>query len=357
MRREVLLIGEMIEAAEQARSLVAGTALAALSADRQRREALLWNFTVLGEAAAQLADDVKARFPDVEWARPARLRNRVVHGYWSIDLETLHTTAADLLPVCSSASCGMCSRSSRPTAADPRTRIGPSERQRSVRRPASGRLHRSSSERPLASAPMSTRRAATGTRKGRRDAILAAAAELFSSNGYAATGVDQIGEAAGITGPGIYRHFGGKSQVLNEVITRRIEDLLAGVADVVDGALSPEEVLRGLVHNIIDAVLADRAAWAVLTREHRHLDRSSRMKLNRAHRLHTDEWIHALGQVRPELAGDEVSTIVHGAFGVAASITHRIVADVSDEAVAGALGEASMRILLQTPAPARPATR
>lgn len=97
MRREVLLIGEMIEAAEQARSLVSGTDLAALSDDRQRRDALLWNFTVLGGAAAQLGDEVKARFPEVEWARPAQLRNRVVHGYWSIDLETLHTTATHLL--------------------------------------------------------------------------------------------------------------------------------------------------------------------------------------------------------------------------------------------------------------------
>ncbi len=30
--------------------------------------------------------------------QPARLRNRIVHGYWSIDLEILHTTAIDLLP-------------------------------------------------------------------------------------------------------------------------------------------------------------------------------------------------------------------------------------------------------------------
>jgi uncharacterized protein with HEPN domain len=55
------------------------------------------NFTVLGEAAAQLDDDVKARFPDIKWARPAQLRNRIIHGYWSIDLEILHTTASDLL--------------------------------------------------------------------------------------------------------------------------------------------------------------------------------------------------------------------------------------------------------------------
>jgi uncharacterized protein with HEPN domain len=98
MRRELLLIGEMIEAAEQAQSLVADSDVAALEADRQRRDALLWNFTVLGEAAAQLDDGVKGRFPSIEWSRPAQLRNRVIHGYWSIDMEILHTTATDLLP-------------------------------------------------------------------------------------------------------------------------------------------------------------------------------------------------------------------------------------------------------------------
>ena len=44
------------------------------------------------------AGDVKDRFPDVPWQQPARLRNRIVHGYWSIDLEILHTTATNQLP-------------------------------------------------------------------------------------------------------------------------------------------------------------------------------------------------------------------------------------------------------------------
>lgn len=97
MRRDVLLMEEMIDAAEQARSLVADVDLDQLEADRQRRDALLWNFTVLGEAAAQLDQDTKDRFSDIPWSQPARLRNRVIHGYWSIDLEVLHTTATDLL--------------------------------------------------------------------------------------------------------------------------------------------------------------------------------------------------------------------------------------------------------------------
>jgi len=98
MRRDLLLLGEMIEAASRAQVLVAATDRTELAADRQRRDALLWNFTVLGEAAAQVSTDVKNRFPDVAWAQPTRLRNRILHGYWSIDLEILHTTATQSLP-------------------------------------------------------------------------------------------------------------------------------------------------------------------------------------------------------------------------------------------------------------------
>ena len=98
MRPDILLISEMIDAAEQARQLAAGVSATELERDRQRRDALLWNFTVLGEAAARLSGDTQARFPDVQWQQPARLRNRVVHGYWSIDVEILHTTATAQLP-------------------------------------------------------------------------------------------------------------------------------------------------------------------------------------------------------------------------------------------------------------------
>lgn len=97
MRRDLLLLEEMIDAAEQARSLVAGRSVAEIESDRVRRDALMWNFTVLGEAAAQVSDETKARFPDVPWRNPARLRNRVVHGYWSVDIGIVHTTATQQL--------------------------------------------------------------------------------------------------------------------------------------------------------------------------------------------------------------------------------------------------------------------
>ena len=97
MQRDVLLLTEMIDAAEQAQQLTAHITVSQLEADRQRRDALLWNFTVIGEAAGQLSAEVKDKFPDMPWQQPIRLRNRIVHGYWSIDLEVLHTTATEQL--------------------------------------------------------------------------------------------------------------------------------------------------------------------------------------------------------------------------------------------------------------------
>ncbi|HEY1616719.1 MAG TPA: HepT-like ribonuclease domain-containing protein [Streptosporangiaceae bacterium] len=98
MQRDVLLLSEMIDAAEQAQELAADVSAAELEADRRRRDALLWNFTVLGEAAGQLSDELKTRFPDVTWQQPSRLRNRIVHGYWSVDVDILYTVATSQLP-------------------------------------------------------------------------------------------------------------------------------------------------------------------------------------------------------------------------------------------------------------------
>lgn len=51
MQRDILLLTEMIDAAEQAQKLATGVTVSQLETDRQRRDALLWNFTVLGEAS------------------------------------------------------------------------------------------------------------------------------------------------------------------------------------------------------------------------------------------------------------------------------------------------------------------
>lgn len=98
MPRDDLLLAEIIDAIKRILALVARVDPGDPAADRDLADALFWNYTVLGEAANGVSDHIKSEHPDVRWADPVRLRNRIVHGYWSIDIDVLVSTARQDLP-------------------------------------------------------------------------------------------------------------------------------------------------------------------------------------------------------------------------------------------------------------------
>lgn len=98
MQRELLLITEIIEAAERIIELTAGATVDDLQKDQNRREALLWSFTVLGEASSQLDEHVKSTTPEVPWRAAIAMRNRIVHNYWQISTQVLLATGQDDIP-------------------------------------------------------------------------------------------------------------------------------------------------------------------------------------------------------------------------------------------------------------------
>jgi uncharacterized protein with HEPN domain len=98
MRRDALLLEEIITAAERATSIATHHSTESLEINRDAHDALLWNLAIVGEAVGQLTDEVRLSFPDIPWNHPVRLRNRVVHGYWSVDLELIRDVALTDLP-------------------------------------------------------------------------------------------------------------------------------------------------------------------------------------------------------------------------------------------------------------------
>lgn len=65
----------------------------------------------------------------------------------------------------------------------------------------------------------------------RREQILKEAARLFAERGFHGVGVDEIGAAVGISGPGLYRHFPGKDAMLAELLVGISGQLLTGGSD------------------------------------------------------------------------------------------------------------------------------
>lgn len=54
-------------------------------ADEKTYDAVLRHLAIIGEAVKQLPDDVRARYPAVEWRKIARFRDLVIHHYFAID--------------------------------------------------------------------------------------------------------------------------------------------------------------------------------------------------------------------------------------------------------------------------------
>ncbi len=154
----------------------------------------------------------------------------------------------------------------------------------------------------------------------RREAILSAAAQLFADRGYAAVGMDDIGAAAGVTGPAIYRHFGAKASVLTAVFDRVI-DAVTNDPDVLgelpgESEEDPAAALRHLVATYAAAVSGRRRLMAVFIREVHHLPTEDRDLLDERQRALIRRWRILLAQAHPEWDGERVRTAVHGAFGM-----------------------------------------
>ena len=52
-------------------------------------DAVVRNLELLGEAATQLPDEVRARAPEIEWRKLIDLRNILIHGYFGVNEEIL----------------------------------------------------------------------------------------------------------------------------------------------------------------------------------------------------------------------------------------------------------------------------
>ena len=94
-------VDHMLEAALQARAYVEGMSKAAFLADKRTQQAVIFNLILIGEEATKLLKTDEAfadRFPRVPWRGMKGMRNRIAHGYFEINVDTVRETAQTALP-------------------------------------------------------------------------------------------------------------------------------------------------------------------------------------------------------------------------------------------------------------------
>ncbi|WP_327291032.1 SACE_7040 family transcriptional regulator [Streptomyces sp. NBC_01198] len=162
----------------------------------------------------------------------------------------------------------------------------------------------------------------TNTAVSRRDQILREAARLFAERGFHGVGVDEIGAAVGISGPGLYRHFAGKDAMLAELLVGISGRLLAAGKRRVAEAAGPEEALDALIRGHIDFAIDDRPLITLHDRELDRLRESDRKLVRQLQRQYVEEWVAVVGRVHPGATEREVRAAVHGVFGLLNSTPH-----------------------------------
>ena len=142
------------------------------------------------------------------------------------------------------------------------------------------------------------------------------AANLFASRGYYAVTVDDIGDAVGLTGPALYRHFAGKEALLVAVFDQVIEQLTTRLRGLLADAPDPTTALWAIVRLHVEFAIEQRQNVAVWRQEFQNLPDPDRWRLRRAQRLYVEEWVHLVHELRPELSDTEVRAAVHAAIGL-----------------------------------------
>lgn len=96
-RDERLYVVELIEAIDRIFEYTKGDQDAFLGS-QMIQDAVAKNLMVIGEAAKNLSAETRAKAPEVPWNRVTGMRDRIVHAYFTIDLEIIWEVVAHELP-------------------------------------------------------------------------------------------------------------------------------------------------------------------------------------------------------------------------------------------------------------------
>lgn len=61
-------------------------------------DGVIRNLEVIGEAVKQIPEEIRVKYPNVEWKKIAGLRDILIHAYFGIDLETVWDIVKNKLP-------------------------------------------------------------------------------------------------------------------------------------------------------------------------------------------------------------------------------------------------------------------
>ncbi len=178
----------------------------------------------------------------------------------------------------------------------------------------------------------------------RREQLLNAAAHLFAERGFAGVTMDDIGGAAGISGPALYHHFSGKEAMLGEMLVSISEHLLEQGSAIVADTSTAEEALDALTSAHVAFAIGHPELITVHFRDLVQASEVDRQQVRRLQSRYVHLWVEVLTRHEPVLDETIARVAVGAVLGLINSTPYLAVVDRdATEAMLHAMAMAALR--------------
>lgn len=97
-REDEIRLRHMHDSTREAIAFAKGKIRDDLDKERMMVLALVKEWEIIGEAAAKISQDTKARYPEIPWADIIGKRHRLIHAYFDVNLDIVWQTITKDLP-------------------------------------------------------------------------------------------------------------------------------------------------------------------------------------------------------------------------------------------------------------------
>ena len=157
--------------------------------------------------------------------------------------------------------------------------------------------------------------------RNRKAQLADAAAELFRKHGYHQVSVNDIAQAAGVTGPAVYRHFRGKQDILAHVLLSGMDTFGLVTERALATPGTPAEQLDALLRAVAALAVDRREITALWRWEGRNLAEADRTKIRHRGAELISQWAIAMRDARPDLTPADTELLGWATLSVYGSVS------------------------------------
>ena len=94
-RNDTDFISDCIEAILRIRAYVKNLGYETFSEDTKTQDAVVRNLEIIGEAVKSVSQETKKNHPQINWRDLARLRDKLIHHYFGVNLDIVWSIAVE----------------------------------------------------------------------------------------------------------------------------------------------------------------------------------------------------------------------------------------------------------------------